>query len=66
MNKISFHEIEARAYESPKKHPDFDTCYYPDSDKVSVHPSFHANKEGLTRWTRVSEGGIDDYWQGEE
>ena len=46
--------------------PDFETCYYPDSDKVSVHPSFHANKEGLTRWTRVSDGGTDDYWQGEE
>ena len=46
--------------------PDFDTCYYPDSDKVSVHPSFRANKEGLTRWTRVSEGGTGDYWQGEE
>ena len=37
-----------------------------DMNKVSVHPSFQANKEGLTGWTRVSEGGTDDYWQGEE
>ena len=50
---------------------DFETCYYPDSDKVSVHAMFGANKGGDDKkgrgvMTQVGEGLITDYWHGEE
>lgn len=46
--------------------PEFEACYYPDSDKVSVPQFFQTNREGVARWTQVAEGATDNYWHGEE
>ncbi len=53
--------------------PEFDTEYYPDSDKVSVSPRLGANQEGTLNnwgkqglWTRFKDGLVKDYWEGEE
>jgi len=54
--------------------PDFSMTYYPDSDKINVHPMLGANKEGIVNkergglvlWTQVREGLVTDYWHGEE
>ena len=53
--------------------PEFDTCYYPDSDKVSLHGRLEVDKgplsderDGLTVWTQVKEGLTGNYWSGEE
>ena len=49
--------------------PEFDTCYYPDSDKVSLNPTLEVDKgplsderDGLTVWTQVKEGLKGNYW----
>lgn len=53
--------------------PDFDTAYYPDSDKLTVQQILGANKEGVgndrggsSLWTRFREGLGTSYWEGEE
>jgi uncharacterized cupin superfamily protein len=46
---------------------DFDSCYYPDSDKLYLNPVWQATPEHVDRgWTRVKEGLVDSYWDGEE
>ena len=48
--------------------PEFDACYYPDSDKMNLNPIWKANpKDANTRaWTLVQEGLVHSYWHGEE
>ncbi len=47
--------------------PVFDTCYYPDSDKLNLNPKWGATPKGMKRaWTLVNEGIASSYWDGEE
>jgi len=46
---------------------DFDACYYPDSDKINLHPRWKAKPENMARaWTRAQDGLVDSYWDREE
>lgn len=47
---------------------DFDACYYPESDKMSLNPVWQANLDDVNEgaWTRAQEGLVHDYWDGEE
>jgi len=47
--------------------PDFDTCYYPDSDKLLLHPRWGAKPKDMERaWTYTKEGLASSYWDREE